>query len=407
MGLALVSAACALILFRTPNPQRARNIIATLLTLLAASYIPAIWGIAHGTYHLANTNILNPFVLTAANIFALLILLYPIEVIRPGWLNTKRVGLLTIPFIVITLIYTIGTILGHDSIIHLSSITQLDENAHIFNVWARFLLLLDALGYIAAAIYFVAKYSPSYMEWCENNFSSLAGLSITWIANFTYGVLLLTILFCIMAVTGSPVALLVYQIALLMAIVGITNRAIFQTNAYPENYFSESLDQQEVLQQSAEAEQRRLGVYPITHGSSNPNANSDNASDGADSGFDGSIQSFTEQIKDWFESERPYRQPGFQLSDVGAKIPVCRTYLSRIFNEGFGDSFSHVVRDYRLRDAEDMLRNRPEMSAADIAAECGFSNPAAFSRTFSAAHDGLTPGKFRTEMQENNPAEAI
>ena len=52
---------------------------------------------------------------------------------------------------------------------------------------------------------------------------------------------------------------------------------------------------------------------------------------------------------------KPYLRGDFKFMDVSEILPLNRTYLSRVFNDGFGDSFSGVVRDYRIRETEEML----------------------------------------------------
>ena len=86
--------------------------------------------------------------------------------------------------------------------------------------------------------------------------------------------------------------------------------------------------------------------------------------------------------------------------DVTDILPLNRTYLSRVFNDGFGDSFSSVVREYRIREAEWMLANRKDIPVGQIGELCGFSSPSAFHRAFVQSHDGLTPNRYRKQVEE-------
>ena len=81
--------------------------------------------------------------------------------------------------------------------------------------------------------------------------------------------------------------------------------------------------------------------------------------------------------------------------DVSEFLPLNRTYLSRVFNEGFGVSFSCVVRSYRLREAEILLVSNPDIPVGQIGERCGFSSPAVFHRSFVQCHDGMTPSRYR------------
>lgn len=99
-------------------------------------------------------------------------------------------------------------------------------------------------------------------------------------------------------------------------------------------------------------------------------------------------------------TRKPYLDPNFKLMDVADILPLNRTYLSRVFNDGFGDSFSSVVREYRIREAEWMLANRKEIPVGQIGELCGFSSPSAFHRAFVQSHDGLTPNRYRKQVEE-------
>ena len=86
--------------------------------------------------------------------------------------------------------------------------------------------------------------------------------------------------------------------------------------------------------------------------------------------------------------------------DVSEVLPLNRTYLSRVFNDGFGDSFSGVVRDYRIREAEEMLVNRKDIPVGQVGELCGFSSPSVFHRAFVQSHGGLTPNRYRRQSTQ-------
>lgn len=98
--------------------------------------------------------------------------------------------------------------------------------------------------------------------------------------------------------------------------------------------------------------------------------------------------------------KKPYLNPNFKLIDVSEILPLNRTYLSRVFNEGFGNSFNDVVRNYRLREAEWLLVNRKDIPVGQVGELCGFSSPSVFHRAFVQSHDGLTPNRYRKQTEE-------
>ena len=74
------------------------------------------------------------------------------------------------------------------------------------------------------------------------------------------------------------------------------------------------------------------------------------------------------------------------------KHPV---HLAKAFRKAYGETIGECQRRLRLSKAESLLRRR-NVSLADIALECGFSNQAHFSRSFKCAF-GTTPSVYRAE----------
>lgn len=113
-----------------------------------------------------------------------------------------------------------------------------------------------------------------------------------------------------------------------------------------------------------------------------------------DETFEKRIPEYAAIIKAWFDAEHPYYNQSFKLTDVSAVLPLNRTYLSRIFNEGLGESFSDYVRDRRMAEAMRLLTAEPDMSIADIADRCGFASHSSFHRAF-VRFTGIKPGDYR------------
>jgi len=115
-----------------------------------------------------------------------------------------------------------------------------------------------------------------------------------------------------------------------------------------------------------------------------------------DEGFKSRIPQYADVIKAWFENERPYLDRSFRLIDVATVVPLNRTYLSRIFNEGLGESFSDMVGRLRMEEAKRLLVESPEISIAEIAERCGFATHSSFHRAF-VRYAGMKPGDYRQQ----------
>ena len=110
--------------------------------------------------------------------------------------------------------------------------------------------------------------------------------------------------------------------------------------------------------------------------------------------FNSQFDSYKRDIESWMQTERPYLNVDFSLQEVINRFKLNRTYASRIFNDGFGQSFLLVVREYRIAYAKELMRDNPGMSLSDVAQQCGYSTVQAFHKAFAYCNGGMTPGRY-------------
>lgn len=115
-----------------------------------------------------------------------------------------------------------------------------------------------------------------------------------------------------------------------------------------------------------------------------------------DVSFGTRIPCYVEKCKQWLETEKPYLFKDFKLMDVARILPLNRSYLSRVFNDGFGKNFSEVVRDYRVDYSITLLQDHPERTIDDIAAQSGFHSEVTYVRSFKFVK-GITPAQYRAQ----------
>ena len=95
------------------------------------------------------------------------------------------------------------------------------------------------------------------------------------------------------------------------------------------------------------------------------------------------LPEYTARLEEWMENEKPYLRKDFKLTDAMEILPLNRSYLSRLFNEGYGESFYHFVMRYRLAESRQLLISRPELSITAVASMAGFSSASVFCRAFT------------------------
>lgn len=84
------------------------------------------------------------------------------------------------------------------------------------------------------------------------------------------------------------------------------------------------------------------------------------------------------------------------LQDLAQKVGLTHTRLNKVFRSVYGNTVFNILREIRLECARRMIEDG-KFNIAEIAYECGFSNPSHFSRVFSAAY-GTQPKKYQSEI---------
>lgn len=101
---------------------------------------------------------------------------------------------------------------------------------------------------------------------------------------------------------------------------------------------------------------------------------------------------FEAMIERDFRNRRP-------LADYARELAISPTHLNRITHRSAGQSASRLINERMLREARRMLIYT-NLTAAEIAYDLGFSDPAHFSRVF-AKGTGLPPKVFRQKVSES------
>ena len=381
----------ASLLFLRGRNNRSRRLLASIMLAWGIFYVIRIVGMLMGNQNLYFTkvDIANVFLLTSGNLYLIILLLYPLEIVRPGWLNLKRTGLLLLPYIGVTLFYYfVLSLLGQKPLI-LSDINQFMKHIGQFNVWFRILMTLSIAAYLAYLFRLTWRYKEFYQQWCRNNYSDDETMNISWLRQYGIGVVLIGVAYFWGVFDGNTYSFIIHNLTVQCFFCYTLYKGLFHDNPYTENFFSYSLDENEACQK-AELKEKVSSTENVCLLEVEGNENA----------FLKKLPTYCDEISSWMIKKKPYLNPNFKLIDVSEILPLNRTYLSRVFNEGFGNSFNDVVRNYRLREAEWLLVNRKDIPVGQVGELCGFSSPSVFHRAFVQSHDGLTPNCYRKQTEE-------
>ncbi|MEA4936005.1 MAG: AraC family transcriptional regulator [Paludibacter sp.] len=136
---ALVCLLASLLLFaRRKAGERSRVILAVIVLFSVFNYIPRFIAICNGQ---DPELVVTAKLLLVANFMIISYILYPVEVISPGWLNFRRVVILYGPLSVLAGVYIVSLLAGVEYT-HYSSLLEMLAHADRFEVWFRLLLSL-------------------------------------------------------------------------------------------------------------------------------------------------------------------------------------------------------------------------------------------------------------------------
>lgn len=371
----------AVILFSHPERSRARMILGFIMLLWGLGYGFLAWKRLTDVAIVASRGIFFPFIIEFGNLFIIITMTYLIELIRPGWLSLSNLLKISTPMFGVMLLYHGILFLTGEEIENIHNIADLFANIAHFNVWFRLALILSSAAYLAFFFYIIYHYGRKYREWCENNYADLGHMGLNWTKIYGFGVLLMSAIFYIaMSVTGlAPILIHLAIVCIFFSFVIV--KGVFHKNPYPEDYFRETFDDAEAEALYVENEEK---LHP---------EESMLFSDNEKKLFASNIPQYKEAIVQWMEEKHPYRSSDFKLMDVTEIIPLNRTYLSRLFNEGFDSSFLEFVQHYRIEDGKRLL-SETDLNVSEVAFRIGYRSSSVFHRAFVRA-TGFTPQKYR------------
>lgn len=263
----------------------------------------------------------------------------------------------------------------------LTSYKQLGESISHFNIWFRFVLLINNLVYIVLIMKWLYKQEQYYIKWKNNNFADQEYVDISWMRTYIVLMMILIVFYLGTLFIGGRIPILCHTAISIVAYSYLFYKALFYESLYPEDFCtysnSSTGNQSEIVMSLTD-------IIETEHVDENS----------FDKSFEGKLPVYMESVKEWMDKEKPYLFNDFKLADVSRVLPLNRSYLSRVFNEGFGQSFNEVVRMYRVEYSKNLLLNNSKLPVYMIAELSGFNSDSTYLRAFKQI-TGMTPSKYK------------
>ena len=271
------------------------------------------------------------------NLLGWVMVLYPTETLRPGWLTWKIVLWQLLPMMaLVALDYLVP-----------------------FSLWPVVAL------YPYVLLVLVLSHIREYRRWCENNFSSMDNIDVQWVIRY-----------CIM-----------------LAIIGINYVYLYSAHSHTRGFTQQWFV---ILMLVYSTEQILYRKDPWQRLKENtPAGVADLTAERSDSDSDPiGTKSAVLKLEAWLEQDKPYLNPDFQLIDLRQVLPLNRTYLSQFINTEYGCSFYQWVNGLRISEAKRLMTEQPELKMQDVAKQCGFSSRNVFTQVFTR-ETGKRPSEWK------------
>ena len=109
------------------------------------------------------------------------------------------------------------------------------------------------------------------------------------------------------------------------------------------------------------------------------------------------------QVQATMEAQKLFLNPRLKLEDLAIATDLSRHVLSKLLNEVYPNGFSQFIKEYRVQEAKQLIKDHPEWSLEGVGQEAGFSSRSSFFEAFKKV-ESRTPAQFRkTLMVETSP----
>ncbi|MEZ5105249.1 MAG: helix-turn-helix domain-containing protein [Draconibacterium sp.] len=335
-----------LVFARRKSGERSRVILACIVLLLAASYIQRFIVLSQGE---VPKSVLSVPMLLVANFLMISYMMYPIEVISPGYLNLRRIFRFYSPLLLLAAIYNVMLKLGI-TFPHYHSLPEMLPQFTQFHVWFRFLLAILMFAPLLF-IYFV-PYTRRY-----NNTNK------TWILKYTI---------CIIANILVYMLLLTFDLLVIKVLYYSVTVGCSIYIAYME-LFERLIEQGQELKVAPHG----VTVDEISFREELP----------------AKPNQLCERIVLYMNRTSDYRDPDISVNTLAASIGTNRTSLSNALHELGYTSFNDYINTLRIKDFIHRIENKESDNYQNAFYDVGFRSRATALRNFKQ-YTGKTPSEY-------------
>ncbi|MBX9448420.1 MAG: helix-turn-helix domain-containing protein [Taibaiella sp.] len=241
--------------------------------------------------------------------------------------------------------------------------------ADLFGVLYIFLFLFHALLYTVLAYLNILKHQKNIEEFSSNK----ENIDLKWIKYIIYSFIASAVIIIIYNVLNPASSLNIYiNTFFLIVVYLVAYYSIRQKEIYPREF------------SSANPEHEKMIIEEIRDESRGKLMSEDE------------ISIYKSRLLHIMETDQPYLDSELNLVKLSAFVGISGHQLSYVINKGFDENFYQFVNKYRVKKAEELLRNPAydHLNMLAIGFEAGFNSKTSFNTTFKKL-TALTPTGYR------------
>ena len=235
IGIAICTGG-AVLLFSGLGNDRSKRVLAYIMLFWSIVYWTMAAALVTGGTDYADADVMAPRIIIGGNLYLIILLLYPLEMLNHDWVNMKRCLMLMSPFMALTGIYYVGMHIAGETPLMLYTWSDFIENIWYFNVWYRLVMLSSVLFYLIFLLYIIYRYEEGVTRSGSFDRNSDGSVCISWLLYYGAGVILICGAYFFAVLDGSLYCHVVYNIIVQIFLCCILYKSFFYENRYARSF---------------------------------------------------------------------------------------------------------------------------------------------------------------------------
>lgn len=356
---ALVCLLASILLFaRRKGGERSRVILAVIVLFSVFNYITRFIAICNGE---EPEFVVSANLLLVANFMIIAYILYPIEVIAPGWLNFRRIVKLNALLLVLVSVYLVSLWAGVEYTPY-SSLSDMFEQANRFEVWFRLLLSLFIFSPLLF-VFFIQRtrlYHNSDHIWINKYIITMSVNIIAYILVLIFNLPIIHILYYYVSVGCS----------LYIVYMELFDRLIVKPATVAAN----------IEEKQIQSEKEVTGDVPTLISNEKIPVDQKNAI-------------LIQRLDTYIKNNNAWRDPDLSLNTLASELCTNRTTLAQAMRENGYENYTNYINRLRIDDFLQQIEAGESENFQEAFYFVGFRSRGTALRNFRQ-FTGMTPSEY-------------